>query len=156
MPATTSEDVRSALIGAWRLVGWREVRSDGTIDYPLGPDAEGQLMYARSGRMSAQLVRPGQERFASDDWRQATMEERSAAWPNYFGYFGTFRVDDERQAVVHEIEGGWFPNLERTEQLRHYRFDDGRLNLAADTPWGHVEIVWERVQSPVPEPSPNH
>jgi hypothetical protein len=72
-------DVTSALIGAWKLISWQEVRPDGTIDYPLGAHATGQLMYEASGRMSAQLARPGQAHFASDDWRQA----KPKTWPQH-------------------------------------------------------------------------
>jgi hypothetical protein len=68
----------------------------------------------------------------------------ATAWPNYFGYFGTFTVDEDAQEVVHHIEGGWFPNLVGTKQIRHYRFDGARLVLEADTEWGQVRIVWEK------------
>ncbi len=135
MPTTTLADVPSTIIGAWKLLYWREVHSDGSVDHPLGPDAVGQLMYDPSGRMSVQLVQPHQDRFASDDWREATEEEMISAWPRYFGYFGTYGLDDEQEAVVHHIEGGWFPNLEGTEQIRQCRFDEkGRLHLDAHTP----------------------
>jgi Lipocalin-like domain len=147
MPATTHNDLRSVLIGAWRLIEWYEVRPDGTVDYPLGPDAVGQLMYDPSGGMSAQLVRRGQTPFASDDWRKASADERAAAWPNYFGYFGTFRLDEDAMVVIHDIEGGWFPNLDGTEQVRHYRIEGNRLNLDADTAWGQVRIIWQKLPS---------
>jgi hypothetical protein len=97
--------------------------------------------------VSAQLVRPHQNRFDSDDWREAQPEEMIAAWPNYFGYFGTFSIDadDDDDVVVHHIESGWFPNLVGTDQRRHYRFDGDQLVLDADTAWDKVRIVWERV-----------
>jgi hypothetical protein len=44
------------------------------------------------------------------------------AWVNYFGYFGTYSVDEQNKAVIHRIEGSWFPNLVGTEQIRYYRF----------------------------------
>jgi hypothetical protein len=67
-----------------------------------------------------------------------------AAWPNYFGYFGTFSLDDQAGAVVHHVEGGWFPNLEGSERVRRHRLVDDLLYLDAETPWGHVEIVWQK------------
>jgi hypothetical protein len=68
----------------------------------------------------------------------------ASAWPNYVGYFGTFRIDVEDNAVIHEIEGGWFPNLEGTDQLRRFQLRGDRLDLDADTAWGHVRIVWKK------------
>jgi hypothetical protein len=103
------EDVRARLLGTWRLVSWQSIAADGTVSYPLGEHAVGQLMYDDNGRVSAQLVRSGQHKFGSDDWREAGVEERAAAWLNYFGYFGTFTVDSEHGAVTHHINRVGFP-----------------------------------------------
>src|ERR687895_290904 len=68
-PPQTATDIRANLLGAWRLVTWQSINTDGTVDYPLGPDAVGQLMYTDNNRMSAQLAAVDQPPFASDDWR---------------------------------------------------------------------------------------
>jgi hypothetical protein len=52
----------------------------------------------------AECRRRHQPRFADEDWRGATTEEKSAAWSSYFGYFGTYHIDEESHAVVHHIE----------------------------------------------------
>lgn len=62
-----------------------------------------------------------------------------------FGYFGSFSIDEDEGAVIHHIEGSWFPNLIGTEQVRFYRFEDEQLVLRADTAWGKVHIVWEKL-----------
>jgi hypothetical protein len=134
------------LLGSWRLVSWEEHDSSGRISYPLGARAIGQIMYTSDGRMSAQLMRPDSPRFVSEDWRQATRDEKSTAWGDYFGYFGTFSIDHDKRAVVHHIEGSWFPNLLGTDQRRYFRFEGERLILDADTEWGKVHIVWEKVR----------
>jgi YD repeat-containing protein len=67
------------LLGAWRLVSWEARDATGRVTYPLGEDARGQLSYDGSGRMSAQLMRQHQARFASQDWRQASEKEKAAA-----------------------------------------------------------------------------
>ena len=113
MTITTAEEARAALLGAWRLLSLQTVLPDGTVDYPLGPDAIGQLVYTDSGRMSAQLVRPGQPPFTSEDTRAATDEEIVTAWHNYAGYYGTYRIDVDAQAVIHEIQASWMPQLTR-------------------------------------------
>jgi carbonic anhydrase/acetyltransferase-like protein (isoleucine patch superfamily) len=140
-----AERIRARLLGAWRLVTWQSLHPDGTVSHPLGEDALGQLVYTGSGHVSAQLARADVPRFASDDWRRATPQETASAWPAYFGYFGTFSVDPEAGAVVHHIESGWFPNLAGTRQVRHYRFEDDRLVLDADTSWGKVHLVWQKL-----------
>src|ERR1700753_278139 len=87
---TTAQGGRTALVGAWRLLSLRNVRPDGTVDYPLGPDAIGQIVYSANGRMSAQLMRAGQARFQADDAQQASDEEKLAVYAGFTGYFVRF------------------------------------------------------------------
>ncbi|MGB7764292.1 MAG: lipocalin-like domain-containing protein, partial [Candidatus Acidiferrales bacterium] len=42
---------------------------------------------------------------ARDDSREATAEERARAWLDYFGYFGSYSIDAEKNAVTHHVEG---------------------------------------------------
>jgi hypothetical protein len=139
--------IRERLIGTWTLLSWDTRDRDGIVSYPLGPDAVGQLSYDDTGRMSAQLMRRNQQPFSSRDWRQATPEEKAQAWGNYFGYFGQYEVDEAASAVVHHIEGSWFANLVGASEVRHYRFEGERLILDADTEWGHVQIVWQKLKT---------
>jgi Lipocalin-like domain len=103
--------IKQRLLGSWRLVTWEEHDSSGRVNHPLGRDAVGQITYTPDDRMSAQLMRQGPRRFASEDWRRATPDEKSWAWSDYFGYFGTYRIDLAQKAVIHHIEGAGFPTL---------------------------------------------
>lgn len=140
-----SADVRAQLIGSWRAVSWFEKDADGKLSYPMGQEAYGQLIYTAEGRMSAQLMNVNIGRFAKGDWRVATEEERAKAWMDYFGYWGSFSIAEEKQAVVHHVEGSAFPNIVGTEQVRYFRFAGERLILNADTPWGKVQVEWEKI-----------
>jgi hypothetical protein len=137
--------MKARLLGSWRLVRWEITNPDGTVDSILSDDEAGQLMYSSDGRMSVHLMRRGQPRFASNDWRQATTTEKSESWSGYFGYFGTYTIDEAASTVAHHIEGSWFPNLVGTTELRHYRFEGEQLLLNAATAWGKVHIVWEKI-----------
>ncbi|HZV76962.1 MAG TPA: lipocalin-like domain-containing protein [Candidatus Babeliales bacterium] len=132
--------VREKLVGSWRFIS-----SVAEGESSLGDDPVGQLMYDASGRVSAQLMRRNQARFQSEDWRQATSEEKTAAWSGYFGYFGTYTIDASAGTVTHHVEGSSFPNLVGTDQVRTWSFDGNRLELFADAPWGPVSIVWEKI-----------
>jgi hypothetical protein len=82
--------------------------SKGQITYPLGRDVVGQLSYARMDCISPQLMRRNQPHFTSEAWRQATIEKRASAWAVYFGYFGTYEIDEIAAVVTHFIEGSGF------------------------------------------------
>jgi hypothetical protein len=51
-------------------------------------------------------------------------------------------------AVGHHIESGWFPNLIGSDQVRHFRIEDDRLILPADTASGRVRIIWTKLDAP--------
>ena len=141
----SAADVRARLIGTWRAVSMHEQDADGQLTYPLGEEVKGQLIYTADGRMSAHLVRADMARFAESDLREATVEERAKAWLDYVGYYGTFSIDEEKQAVIHHVEGSWFPNMARSRQVRYFRFEGERLTLNADIPPGKVQVVWEKI-----------
>jgi hypothetical protein len=143
--SAVTADVRSRLIGAWRLVSWSEETSGGETVYPLGEDATGQLIYSEDGHVAAQLMRAAVPQFAEGDWRKAQPDECMRAWMGYFGYFGSFSIDEQKKAVIHHVEGSWFPNLIGTKQVRFFSFEGERLVLDADTAWGKVQIVWEKL-----------
>ena len=145
MTDSSADEVRAALVGAWRLLSLRHVRPDGSTEYPLGPDAIGQIVYTASGRMSAQLMRPGQPRFEAGRAGQATDREAATAFHNFASYYGSFRIDAEAGAVVHEVEGSSFPNMIGTDQVRYYRIEGDRLDLEADSPPGRSYVAWQRI-----------
>jgi len=139
-----AQDVQRRLVGTWHLVKWEAHNPDGSITYPLGREVQGQIMYGDDGRMSVQLMRTDQRRFANDYWGCATSAEKAEAWGNYFGYFGTYAIDPDAEVVTHQLEGSWFPNLVGTAQRRHYEFEGDQLVLGADTPWAKFRIVWDK------------
>ncbi|MEZ2128220.1 MULTISPECIES: lipocalin-like domain-containing protein [unclassified Sinorhizobium] len=139
-------NVQECLVGVWTLVEWSEQQSGGHKAFPLGEDAVGQIIYTADGHVAAQLVRRGRRSFSSGDWREARDEDAARAFKEYFGYFGTFSIDTEKQVVTHHIEGSWFPNLEGSDQERRFRLEDGLLVLDADTDWGKVMIVWRKAE----------
>lgn len=146
--ATRTESSVPNLVGSWGLVACQSIGQDGTVGYPLGTDAAGQLMYDASGRMSVHIVRADQPRFSRADWQQASVEEMCTAWPNYFGYFGRFTLDGEAGVITHHIEGSWFPNLVGTDHVRRFHFEDDSLILDADTDWGTVRNIWQTSTRP--------
>jgi hypothetical protein len=95
--------------------------------------------------MSAQFMRPAPAPFASTDPLEARPEEADRAWRGYIGYWGTFTVDPKARVVVHQIEGGWFPNWIGQKQIRSFRFSGDRLILEADSPAWHATLIWRRI-----------
>ena len=68
------------LAGTWKLVAWRRITGDGTISYPLGTDARGQLIYTPDGRMGVQLSRSNRPPLATGDPLGGDAQAREREW----------------------------------------------------------------------------
>jgi hypothetical protein len=80
--------------------------------------------------MSVHIADPRRPRFASPDRLLATDAEVRAAFDGYFGYFGTYSVDEKAGTMTHHVEGAAFPNYAGTDQTRQLTIDGDRLELA--------------------------
>jgi len=138
-------------IGSWKLVSSEFRRSDGEVNYPLGRDAVGLLMYDATGHMSAQLMRSNRPKFASDDHLKATPAEIKSAFEGYIAYHGTYEVNEEEGTVIHHVEGSPVPNWVGAPLKRFFEFSGNRLTLSTPPiPMGGKQVVgllvWERAE----------
>jgi hypothetical protein len=74
------------LIGAWRLVSWRNQAADGEITYPMGPDALGYVLYTRDGHFSVTVTRARRSPFADGDLLSGTTVEKVMAMESCAAY----------------------------------------------------------------------
>ena len=138
------------LLGTWRLVSYEARDPQGRVQYPLGENVSGLLIYDRSGNMSAHVLRNDLQVFAAKDPARATDAEVRAAFDGYGSYFGSYTIDHARQIVTHHVRGAWYPNWIGRDQVRYFKFDAGRLLLS--TPpmiWNgqslEYVLTWERI-----------
>ena len=137
------------LVGSWRLVTYEARRPSGEVSAIFGPSPVGRLMYDADGRMSVHIMDPRRRKFASGDRLIHTSEELTEAFDGYFGYFGTYTVEEAAGTVTHHITGAAFPNLVGTEQRRFFVLSGNRLELKTPPmPRGGTQVtlhlVWER------------
>lgn len=138
------------IIGAWKLVTFEFRKTDGSVIYPYGENAQGSIIYTETGRYSAQLMRVDRPRLASGDQMKATVEEIEANYKGCISYFGTYQFDPEHGTIIHRVEASLFPNMEGTEQKRFYKLSGNMLQLktpAIRLGGGMAEgvLLWERV-----------
>jgi hypothetical protein len=138
-------DNSGRFIGSWKLVSYELQLASGSVLKPFGDHPIGRILYERNGQMSAQLMRPQPTPFADTDPLKASQEEADRAWRSYIGYWGTFTVDTKAGVVIHQIEGGWFPNWMGQKQIRSFRFRGDELILEADSPAWRASLVWRRI-----------
>ena len=126
---TSGSSLMDPFLGAWELVDWRTTDASGTVRFPYGENAQGQVTYSADGRMSAHLMRPP--------------EDPADAPPQYLGYWGTFSVDASSQTVTHHVIGSDQRNWIGSNQVRGFEFVTAdRLILSL----GSNRLTWERAR----------
>lgn len=146
----TESQVRSRVVGTWKLVSTEETLKDGgTRPFPqFGPHAEGFLMYQADGHMCAFLENPDRPKWC--DPARATLEERVAAADGIFAYCGRYEIDVERKQIVHLPEIATAHRYVGSRQVRPYQFEGEHL-IFSDVEKGGVDvtrwkIVWQKAQ----------
>ncbi len=146
-------DLRSKLIGSWRMVDWAITDGD-NVDHLVPPfgypeDCGGILIYSEGGAMSAMLSQNGRPAFEDKSLDGGTVEERAKAFGSITAYAGTFETDNETSQVTHVVQYATMPHFVGQRMMRICIFDGNRLKL--DTPSmviGGVSrrsyIEWER------------
>ncbi len=142
--------MKDSVIGTWRIVS-TEVRSeDGQVTYPDGRNPQGYLIYTPEGYFSITIMRSDRPRYASDDFRGGTTEEKAMATETFVSYSGTYSLGEG--TVTHHIVTSLFPNWVGTDQQRFIEVDNG--NLLLSTPPFLINgkeqkayLVWERAMN---------
>lgn len=133
-------DPSARFIGTWRLVS---IDSASALRNGHGFHPTGLIMYDATGHMAAQ-IQPDRRRVS---WagRSPTAHEALDAALGYVAYFGTYRVDEQKQTVTHHREGAL--NFDAVDYVRRFEFQNNGerlLLMPVDRPG--MRLVWERIK----------
>ncbi len=147
--ATFGDGPFDQFVGSWRLVSAEGHSSDGSVTYDWGQNPLGRVMFDAGGRLSLHLVDPDRPNFESGDFLRPTPEELSKAFNGYFGYFGSYTVEPDKQTVTFHIDGAAYPNYIGSDQLRFYEISGDKLVLKTPPERAGGEdivyyVTWER------------
>ena len=134
-------------IGAWQLVDWRIEYSDQGVTRPFGEGAHGYIVYSADGTMTASIAKSARPPFGFANARNASADQKAAAFDSFFHYAGLWRIEGEE--VVHAVTLSLNPDMTGTDQRRLAAFDGlGELTLSAhealkDGTNRHHILQWE-------------
>jgi hypothetical protein len=120
------------ILGAWTLLEWVIEYPDGRRRHPYGEDAQGRLLYTPDGQMLAAVSRAAAAPLQARVPREATVEEKAAAFDAYFSYGGRFELDGDE--VLHHVEIALNPAMIGTTQRRRLHLHGQDLTLSAAEP----------------------
>ncbi len=148
-PSKETGKLAERIVGSYRLISAEGQSSDGKVTQDWGPKPLGRLMMDAGGRMSIHLLNPSRRLFGSGDFLRPTPEELEEAFVGYFGYFGSYTLEENAGVLTFHVEGAAYPNYIGTKQQRFFTVEGDRLTLrtpperAGGADITYV-VIWER------------
>jgi hypothetical protein len=153
LPAFASADT---IAGRWKLLAAEDLRADGTVArLPWGAHPVGTIVI-EGGFCYLQIMSGDVPTFAAGTTPIGD-QMKAALLSSYIAYSGPCVVDEAKGSVTLKVEAAWRPDYVGTEQVRFFRFENGRLIFgpaqgsirASDERWTR-RLTLERV-GPVPK-----
>nr|WP_285222327.1 MULTISPECIES: lipocalin-like domain-containing protein [unclassified Lysobacter] len=145
-PGAKSGSLGSRLVGTWQVMELVDTDRAGKAVRPYGEHPLGYIVYDATGHLHVQVMRtPATPPFADGDQKGSDREVRGA-YDGYIAYFGTYRVDEARGQVIHQVQGSLMPSYTGTDQPRPIKLIGDELIIEGDTDDGHFYRRLRRVK----------
>jgi hypothetical protein len=123
LPALASAET---IAGRWKLVAAEDLRADGTVArLPWGPRPVGTIV-VEGGHCYLQIMSSDVPSFAAGA-TPIGEQMKATLLSSYIAYSGPCVVDEAKGSVTLKVEAAWRPDYVGTEQVRYFRFENGRL-----------------------------
>jgi hypothetical protein len=142
------DTLKEQLLGAWQLVSFDSVRTDGSRLTVFGDDPNGIAFFDRTGHYIITVMRSDRAKFAANDRTQGTADENKATAQGTITYFGTYAVSEPDRTLNIHVVGSSFPNWNGTDQKRSFvvSADELKLTNPVASTGGITEVVWKRAK----------
>lgn len=129
--------------GTWKLISRidRDEKDSLRIEPSLGKDPVVILMYDSLGNMSVQAMKRTRSENLPGDTSTSQAQNNSNTFSGYDAYFGSYRVDKEKEEIVHQIEGALYPGDIGKQLHRNYVFSGDTLRLSFLTANATVPVI---------------
>jgi hypothetical protein len=120
--ATSAQSIQ----GRWKLLAAEDLRADGTTArYPWGRHPVGSIV-VEGAACYVQIMSSDTPSFSSSTQPPAE-QMKAALLSSYIAYSGPCTIDEAAGKVTLKVDAAWRPDYVGTEQVRFFRFDNGRL-----------------------------
>lgn len=112
--------------GRWKLVAAEDLRADGSVvRYPWGRHPVGSIV-VENAACYLQIMSGDTPSFPAGG-RPTTEQMKAMLLSSYIAYSGPCTIDEAEGKVTLKVDAAWRPDYVGTEQVRFFRFDNGRL-----------------------------
>lgn len=130
----------------WSLITYQSEDKNGNINYPLGEDAEGYIVFTDRNILSVQLMAPNRAKEVSTNEIESmnTPVEQQMAKFGYHAYSGPFSIEEDEAILTTNVELSLISDYIGSQQRRKASIEGNKLHLSnVDHP--ERKLVWEKV-----------
>ena len=137
-PTTAAAD---SLVGRWKLLAAEDIRADGSVArLPWGAHPVGTIV-VEGGACYVQIMSGDVPAFTNTTPVREQM--KATLLSSYIAYSGPCVIDETNGSVTLKVEAAWRPDYVGTEQVRYFRFENGRLTFGPAQ--GSLQVGNERL-----------
>lgn len=131
---------------SWRLESFQSENKAGEINYPLGDDAKGVIIFAPGNRLSVHIMAADREAEVADTILEMfnTEAEKEMAELGYHSYSGPFDLDEEEETLTTHVELSLIPSYVGSDQTRSARIEGDTLHLS-NVKHPERKLVWKKI-----------
>lgn len=131
---------------SWRLESFQSETKTGEINYPLGDDAKGVIIFTPDNRLSVHIMAADREVKVADAIldNMNTDAEREMAELGYHSYSGPFDLDEEAETLTTHVELSLIPSYVGSDQTRSARIEGETLHLS-NVAHPERKLVWNKI-----------
>jgi len=119
-------ETRGSIQGRWKLLAAEDLRADGSVArYPWGRHPVGSIV-VENGACYLQIMSGDTPSFRAGG-APTTEQMKATLLTSYISYSGPCAIDEAAGKVTLKVDAAWRPDYVGTEQVRFFRFDNGRL-----------------------------
>lgn len=130
----------------WSLVTYQSEDKKGNINYPLGENAEGYIVFTDKNILSVQLMAADRTKEVPTNVVETmnTPVEQQMAKLGYHAYSGPFSIDEDEAILTTNVELSLISDYIGSQQRRKTSIEENKLHLSnVDHP--ERKLVWKRV-----------
>lgn len=122
-------DIKSEIVGCWRLCSYIIKGVNEEKNYLWGKNADGVIIYLENGYMSVHVSNKDRQKFGDNDFLHGKDEEVRKAFEGYTTYFGTYEYKPDEGLVLHHINEALYPNWSGITHTRFVQCEGDKLSI---------------------------
>ncbi len=136
-----AEDV----IGTWQLTSYQLKDNFGNLVFPFGEHAQGFLIYNKSGYVTAQIMKPGREKYDGKSLFDGNDKVLAESARGYISYVARYTVNVADNTVTHDIILSLNPGLIGNSQRRFVNMSEDLSTLDIISEIDGAKLSWRKV-----------